>query len=413
MPNLKTMKAAVVEKFGQPLVVREVPIPTPGQGQALVEVFASGVCHTDLHAVDGDWPVKPMMPLIPGHEGAGIVTALGPGVTHLKEGDRVGIAWLHSACGHCDYCLAGWETLCPQQQNSGYSVNGTFAQYALGQADYLGRIPKNLSFVDAAPILCAGVTTYKDLKETEARPGEWVAISGIGGLGHVAVQYASWRAPLAPMSRSMRSHLARHKGTAALCGLRPASSRRRSLMWYRSAPPSAASSSAPARTLPRCWRSPPRGTCARRFSGAAGGHQQHLRRHQGEQGRRADGGDDVTCARFRPSSFWCRPRNLPSSPRKRVSRWQVPPLRPLGSRFRGNDDRSGDEDRKGTDSVNSRQVPTSVARVGRPPSIRLPRRDGHGRLPRPRTRPQRCRRAGNRRPAPPVRRRSCAGHCGR
>src|SRR5271157_2490522 len=190
MANTKTMKAAVVEKFGQPLAVREVPIPAPGPGQALVEVFATGVCHTDLHAVDGDWPIKPMMPLIPGHEGAGIVAALGPGVTHLKEGDRVGIAWLHSACGHCDYCLSGWETLCPEQQNSGYSVNGSFAQYALAQADYLGRIPKNLSFVDAAPILCAGVTTYKGLKMTEARPGEWVVISGAGGLGHVAIQYA-------------------------------------------------------------------------------------------------------------------------------------------------------------------------------------------------------------------------------
>jgi alcohol dehydrogenase, propanol-preferring len=160
MKNRETMKAAVVEKFGQPLLVREVAVPTPGPGQALVQVFATGVCHTDLHAVDGDWPVKPMMPLIPGHEGAGIVAALGTGVTHLKEGDRVGIAWLHSACGHCDYCLAGWETLCAEQQNSGYSVNGTFAEYALGQADYLGRIPKNLSFVEAAPILCAGVTTY-------------------------------------------------------------------------------------------------------------------------------------------------------------------------------------------------------------------------------------------------------------
>jgi len=190
MSNEKTMKAAFVEKFGEPLVVKEVPIPTPGPGQALVEIEASGVCHTDLHAADGDWPIKPTPPFVPGHEGAGIVAALGTGVTHLKEGDRVGIAWLHSACGHCDYCLAGWETLCKQQQNSGYSVNGSFAQYALGQTDYLGRIPKNLSFVDAAPILCAGVTTYKGLKMTETRPGEWVVISGVGGLGHVAVQYA-------------------------------------------------------------------------------------------------------------------------------------------------------------------------------------------------------------------------------
>ena len=190
MPNTRTMKAAVVEKFGEPLVVREVPIPTPGPGQALVEVFATGVCHTDLHAVDGDWPIKPTLPFTPGHEGAGIVAVVGPGVTHLKEGDRVGIAWLHSACGHCEYCLSGWETLCLEQQNSGYSVNGSFAQYALGHADYLGRIPKNLPFVDAAPILCAGVTTYKGLKQTGARPGEWVVISGVGGLGHVAIQYA-------------------------------------------------------------------------------------------------------------------------------------------------------------------------------------------------------------------------------
>ncbi len=186
----RTMKAAVVQKFGEPLVVKEVPVPSPGPGQALVEIIASGVCHTDLHAADGDWPVKPTVPFIPGHEGAGIVVALGPGVTHLQEGDRVGVAWLHSACGHCEFCLSGWETLCKEQQNSGYSVNGSFAQYAVAQADYLGRIPNNLSFVDAAPILCAGVTTYKGLKETDTRPGDWVVISGVGGLGHVAVQYA-------------------------------------------------------------------------------------------------------------------------------------------------------------------------------------------------------------------------------
>jgi propanol-preferring alcohol dehydrogenase len=134
--------------------------------------------------------VKPTPPFIPGHEGAGVVVELGPGVTHLKEGDRVGIAWLHSACGHCEFCLSGWETLCKAQQNSGYSVNGSFAEYALGQADFLGRIPDQLSLVDAGPILCAGVTTYKGLKETEVRPGEWVVISGVGGLGHIAIQYA-------------------------------------------------------------------------------------------------------------------------------------------------------------------------------------------------------------------------------
>lgn len=186
----KTMQAAVVEKFGEPLVVREVGVPEPGPGQALVEIIASGVCHTDLHAAEGDWPVKPTIPFTPGHEGAGIVVALGTGVTHVKEGDRMGVAWLHSACGHCTFCLSGWETLCLEQKNSGYSVNGSFAQYAVAQADYLGRIPDNLSFTDAGPILCAGVTTYKGLKETQTRPGEWVVISGAGGLGHVAIQYA-------------------------------------------------------------------------------------------------------------------------------------------------------------------------------------------------------------------------------
>ena len=191
MPVSKMMRAAVVEQFHEPLEMRELPVPTPGPGQILVEILASGVCHTDLHAADGDWPVKPNLPFTPGHEGAGIVVALGPGVTHLKEGDRVGITWLHSACGHCDFCLSGWETLCLEQKNSGYSVNGSFAQYALAQANYAGRIPQGLSFVDAAPILCAGVTTYKGLKETNTRPGEWVVISGAGGgLGHVAIQYA-------------------------------------------------------------------------------------------------------------------------------------------------------------------------------------------------------------------------------
>ena len=186
----KTMRAAVVERFGEPFKIREVPVPEPGRGEVLVKIVASGVCHTDVHAADGDWPIKPIMPLIPGHEGAGVVAAVGAGVTHLREGDRVGIAWLHSACGHCEFCLSGWETLCPEQKDSGYSVNGTFAEYALGNAEFVGRIPDGLTFKDAAPILCAGVTTYKGLKQTEAQPGEWVVISGVGGLGHVAVQYA-------------------------------------------------------------------------------------------------------------------------------------------------------------------------------------------------------------------------------
>lgn len=188
LPN--TMKAAVVREFGAPLQIEEVEVKRPGRNQILVKVIASGVCHTDLHAVEGDWPVKPKMPLIPGHEGVGYVVAVGPDVNNVKEGDAVGVPWLYSACGCCDHCITGWETLCESQQNGGYSVDGGFAEYVIADARYVGHLPANTNFLQMAPILCAGVTVYKGLKETEVKPGEWVAISGIGGLGHVAVQYA-------------------------------------------------------------------------------------------------------------------------------------------------------------------------------------------------------------------------------
>lgn len=185
------MKAAVVEELGKPLVVKQVPVPEPGYGEVLIKVITSGVCHTDLHVRDGDWHVKPTLPIIPGHEGAGLVVKLGPGVTTLKLGDRVGHAWLHSSCGGCDHCLCGWETVCGAQRQTGFVVNGCFAEYTVASASYVGRIPDNLSFAQAAPILCAGVTTYKGLKETEVKPGQWVAILGAcGGLGHLGVQYA-------------------------------------------------------------------------------------------------------------------------------------------------------------------------------------------------------------------------------
>jgi propanol-preferring alcohol dehydrogenase len=187
----QTMRAAVVRGFGEPLSIEEWPIPRPGYGEVLVRIMASGVCHTDLHAADGDWPVKPTLPFIPGHEGIGRVVMLGSGVRHLKEGDVVGIAWLHDACGHCEHCTTGWETLCEAQHNSGYSVNGCFAEYAVGKAAYVARLPEHVDPAAMAPILCAGVTTYKGIKETETRPGQWIAISGIGGLGHLAVQYAN------------------------------------------------------------------------------------------------------------------------------------------------------------------------------------------------------------------------------
>jgi alcohol dehydrogenase, propanol-preferring len=186
----RTMMAAVVREFGKPLAIEEVEVPRPRAGQVLVRIRACGVCHTDLHAAEGDWPVKPKPPFIPGHEGVGEVAAVGSGVRHVKEGDRIGVPWLHTACGHCEHCLGGWETLCEQQQNTGYSVNGGFAEYALADADYVGRLPDGVGFVEIAPVLCAGVTVYKGLKVTDTRPGNWVVISGIGGLGHMAVQYA-------------------------------------------------------------------------------------------------------------------------------------------------------------------------------------------------------------------------------
>jgi len=184
------MQAAVVEEFGSTLTIQDLPIPVPGPGQALVKLLTSGVCHTDLHAAQGDWPVKPTPPFIPGHEGVGEVVALGDGVTHLHVGQLVGNAWLFSACGECEFCTTGWETLCEKQQNSGYSVDGSFGQYMLVDAAYAALIPDGADPVEVAPILCAGVTVYKGLKMTEARPGQWVVISGIGGLGHIAVQYA-------------------------------------------------------------------------------------------------------------------------------------------------------------------------------------------------------------------------------
>jgi propanol-preferring alcohol dehydrogenase len=164
------MHAAVVEQFGKPLQLQEWDIPSPGPGQILVKTEACGVCHTDLHAVHGDWPVKPTLPFIPGHEAIGLVAAVGSGVTIVKEGDRVGVPWLYSACGLCEYCLTGWETVCAQAQFGGYTRNGGFAEYLLADPNYVAHIPIGLTAAEAAPLICAGITTYKGIKQTEARP---------------------------------------------------------------------------------------------------------------------------------------------------------------------------------------------------------------------------------------------------
>jgi propanol-preferring alcohol dehydrogenase len=184
------MQVAVVEQFGKPLLFQEWEIPTPGPGQILVKTEACGVCHTDLHAAKGDWPLKPKLPFIPGQEAIGRVAAIGAGVKIVREGDRVGVPWLYSACGHCEHCLSAWETVCADAEFGGYTRNGGFAEYLIADPNYVAHIPAGLDPKLAAPLICAGITTYKGIKETKARPGEWIVISGAGGLGHLGIQYA-------------------------------------------------------------------------------------------------------------------------------------------------------------------------------------------------------------------------------
>lgn len=182
--------AAVVEKFGREVTIKDIDLPKPGMHQALVKVLTSGICHTDLHALEGDWPVKPEPPFVPGHEGVGEVVELGPGDHDVKVGDIVGNAWLWSACGTCEYCITGRETQCNEAEYGGYTQNGSFGQYMLVDTRYAARIPDGVDLLEAAPILCAGVTVYKALKVSDTRPGQFMVISGVGGLGHIAVQYA-------------------------------------------------------------------------------------------------------------------------------------------------------------------------------------------------------------------------------
>ena len=184
------MKAAFVTEFGRPLTIGELPVPQPKDGQVLIKIEACGVCHTDVHAADGDWPVRPKPPFVPGHEGIGRVVSMGRNVRCLKEGDRVGVPWLFQACGLCDYCLTSRETMCESALYGGYTANGGFAEYCVAPADYVARIPSGLDPVAAGPIICAGITTYKGIKVADCNPGEWLVVSGVGGLGHLAIQYA-------------------------------------------------------------------------------------------------------------------------------------------------------------------------------------------------------------------------------
>ncbi|QFZ20878.1 alcohol dehydrogenase catalytic domain-containing protein [Saccharothrix syringae] len=184
------MRAAVVTEFSAPLELREIPVPEPGAHQVLVRMEACGICRTDIHIAHGDWPIRPALPLIPGHEGVGIVERVGAGVAASQVGHRVALPWLCSACGQCGFCLSGWKILCESQRNIGCTIDGGYAEYAVADARYAVPVPDGVPPLEAAPLTCAGVTSYKAVQAGRVGPGDCVAVFGVGGLGHLAIQYA-------------------------------------------------------------------------------------------------------------------------------------------------------------------------------------------------------------------------------
>ncbi|KYK54200.1 alcohol dehydrogenase I [Drechmeria coniospora] len=183
--------AAVVEKTGGPVVYKKIPVRLPGPDEVLINIKYSGVCHTDLHAMMGDWPIPTKLPLVGGHEGAGVVVARGELVKDVEIGEHAGIKWLNGSCLNCSYCNQADEPLCAKALLSGYTVDGSFQQYAIAKAAHVAHIPRECDLEAVAPILCAGITVYKGLKESAAKPGQHLAIVGAGGgLGSIAIQYA-------------------------------------------------------------------------------------------------------------------------------------------------------------------------------------------------------------------------------
>ena len=187
------MKAAVVREFKAPLAIEDMPVPRPASDEVLIRVEACGVCHSDLHLAEGDWlQLKRLVkqPLIPGHEVVGRVIERGEAVTNLEVGDRVGVAWVHWTCGECEFCREGNENLCSSQTITGASVDGGFAEFIAAKASHALKVPDALTAIEAAPLFCAGVTVYRAIRRAEIRPAQRVAVFGIGGLGHLAVQIA-------------------------------------------------------------------------------------------------------------------------------------------------------------------------------------------------------------------------------
>lgn len=187
------MRAAVLHGLKKPLAFEDVPRPSLETDDVLIQVEACGVCHSDLHVADGDWPpFAPITktPLILGHEIAGRVVEKGSSVRQFQTGERVGLPWIYWTCGECEFCREGNENLCARQKITGVTENGGFAEFVKAPASHALRIPDGLSAAEAAPLFCAGVTVYRALKQARISPGQRLAIFGIGGLGHLAVQIA-------------------------------------------------------------------------------------------------------------------------------------------------------------------------------------------------------------------------------
>ena len=190
MPINKTMRAALLTQYGSPLEIKTVARPIPKAGEILVKIEASGVCFTDVHIARGDHASPNPLPLIMGHEGVGQVVEVGSPDGRFGVGDRVGIGYVYSACGHCRECHTGGENYCSDFDATGYSVSGCFAEYVCLRQDWAAAIPSNISPVEAAPLMCAGSAAYASLKKTDLKAGDTVAIFGLGGLGQYAIQIA-------------------------------------------------------------------------------------------------------------------------------------------------------------------------------------------------------------------------------
>ncbi len=185
------MKAAVLHELKKPLAMEDVERPKPGENEVLIQIEACGVCHSDLHIIDGDWKQFggiTKLPLIPGHEVAGLVAEVGSGVRDLKVGDRVGVPWIYWTCGECEFCREGNENLCSKQKITGLTVDGGYAEYIKAPATHATRIPERVSAAQAATLFCAGVTVYRAIKQSQIQAGQRMAVFGVGGLGHLAIQ---------------------------------------------------------------------------------------------------------------------------------------------------------------------------------------------------------------------------------